>query len=342
MLKIVIVDDNETNLMFMKLLVKSIPDSAPVFFTSSLDALKFLQAEPVDLLIVDYMMPELDGIQLIERFRMHAHSVGVPIVMVTAYDERPVRAKAVAKGANDFLGKPVDMVEFNSRISNLLALRTAQNTLRDVNQWLAEEIIKATAKVRSREEEIIWRLTKAAEYRDECTGNHIMRIAKYSRIISAGISLPIHDQQMIYLASPMHDIGKVAIPDQILRKPGPLNDEERTVMQTHTTIGREILSDSEAELIMVAGVIALSHHERVDGQGYPHGVKGEAIPIAARVVAVADVFDALTQPRPYKEAWPLERAREELARMSGTHLETACVRALLAQWDAVTEIARLV
>ena len=210
------------------------------------------------------------------------------------------------------------------------------------NRWLAEEVAKATAVIYAREVELIHRLATAAEFRDPDTGAHLARMARYALVIAQGLGLGEAACDLLFKAAPMHDVGKLGIPDAILLKPGRLNPEEMIVMRGHSRIGHGILEGSSSELIRLGAEIALAHHEHWDGSGYPAGLAGEAIPLGGRIVAVADVFDALTTERPYKMAWTLEEARAQLAQEAGRHFDTRCVEAFLANWEEILAIrARL-
>jgi putative two-component system response regulator len=205
-------------------------------------------------------------------------------------------------------------------------------------EWLAAEVAQATAEIAAREKEAILRLSRAAEYRDPETGSHLLRMSNYTRLIAEQLGLSPDEQELLLEASPMHDIGKVGTPDQILLKPGRLTPEEFEIMKQHATIGYEILRDSVSPLLQCAAKLAMAHHEKFDGSGYPQALAGEAIPLHGRIVAVADVFDALTSERPYKKAWTLEAAVDFLKSNSGSHFDPACVEALLAVWPQVLEI----
>ncbi|MGE5476898.1 MAG: HD-GYP domain-containing protein [Bacteroidales bacterium] len=334
-----IVDDNDTNLMlFEQLALRIGPDVEVATFADPLVALEACRASVPDMIVVDYMMPGMDGHQYVQAVRKLPGMRDVPIVMVTAAAERSVRQKALELGVTDFLAKPVDPAEARVRFANLLALRRGHLQLRDRNRWLADEVRKATATVIEREQELILRLSKAAEFRDPETGAHIVRMARYSELIARRMGLEPEFCDLILKAAPMHDLGKLGIPDGILLKPGKLTEEEFSVMTKHPLIGHEILSNSDSQLIQLGAEIALSHHEKFDGTGYPNKLAGEAIPLSGRIVAVADVFDALTSERPYKAAWPVEKARALLEENSGSHFDPACVAAFLAEWDQVLRI----
>ncbi|MES2323338.1 MAG: HD domain-containing phosphohydrolase [Pseudomonadota bacterium] len=336
-MKVVIVDDTHINLVLMSRLMEKLEDVTTVAFQSAREALDWCRANPYDLLILDYMMPDINGLDFIGQLGQDAHA-RPPVLMVTASQDVEIRHRALENGANDFLIKPIDKVEFLARTRNMLALRGATKALHSRASWLASEVAKATADLRAREQETILLLCRASEYRDPETGAHIQRMAHYSCLIAAELGMTAEEQESILNAAPMHDIGKVGTPDHILLKPGRLNPDEMEVMRHHAVIGYNILKSSEATMLQLAAEIAYSHHERYDGTGYPNGLKGEAIPLAGRIVAVADVFDALTNVRPYKTAWSLEDARGFLSDNSGSHFDPRCVDALLRRWPAVLEI----
>lgn len=337
-MNVVIVDDTQINVTLMQALVNRIEGCKPICFTESATGLDWcLDCNP-DLVIVDYMMPAPDGIEFIRRLREKPDKLEVPILMVTADHEKEVRYRALETGANDFLTKPVDRVEFTSRVKNMLAIRRSHLALADRAAWLAAEVAKATAEIREREREAVFRLARAAEFRDPETGAHIQRMAHYSRLIAAGLGLDETQQELLLEAAPMHDVGKLGTPDMILLKPGKLTVEEFAVMKQHATIGWEILRGSAAPTLQVAAEIAHSHHEKFDGSGYPRGLSGEAIPLFGRIVAIADVFDALTSARPYKLAWEPDRAWQLIADGRGTHFDPRCADIFLARRDATLEI----
>jgi putative two-component system response regulator len=339
-MKILIVDDNQTNLMVLKALSARLDGNEVVTFAVPAEALAWCAETTPDLVLLDYMMPDIDGFEFLARFRALPGAQEVPVIMVTADGEMEVRYRALELGANDFLTKPVDKTEFLARMRNMLALRRSRMQLAERADWLAEEVRKATADIIQRERGSIFLLSKVAEYRDPETGAHILRMANYSRLIARRMGFAEAEVELLYDAAPMHDIGKVGIPDHILLKPGRLDPEEQVIMKQHARIGWEILTSApfENELFRVAASIALTHHEKFDGSGYPQGLKGEAIPILGRVVAVADVFDALTSARPYKAAWELDRARAYLRENAGLHFDPACVDAFEQAWDEVLEI----
>jgi len=337
-----IIDDQLTSRQILKQLVSTIEQNLTVHdFANPLEALSWTAKNPVDLVLVDYKMPEMNGVEFIRKFRMNPVSAHVPVIMVTSIEDRNVRYEALGAGATDFLMKPVDHHECRARCRNLLTQYQQYKIISDRSRWLERRVAEATSEIRMRERETLLRLARAGEYRDEETGNHIIRMAKYSRIIAEEIGLSREEAEVIEMAAPMHDIGKIGIRDDILLKPGKLTPEEFEIMKTHTLIGHDILKDSPSKFLQMGGIIALGHHEKFDGSGYPYGKKGEEIPIEARIVAVADVFDALVSERPYKNAWSTQAALEYMDSHRGRHFDPDALDAFKSQIDAVTKIQGL-
>jgi two-component system response regulator RpfG len=336
---VMIVDDQFTGRKILEELVYSIDRGLLAeSFADPRDALARAAERTPDLILTDYKMPEMDGVEFTRQIRAIPGCQDVPLVVVTVVEERRIRYEALEAGATDFLTRPIDHHECRARCRNLLTLRRQQQIIKDRARWLEQQVAVATSKIQVREQETLLRLAKAGEYRDDTTGNHILRMAKYSRLVASELGLSEGDCDEIELAAPMHDIGKIGIPDNILLKRGRLTDSEFRVMQTHTLNGYEMLRDSPSRYLQQGAVIALCHHERYDGTGYPHGLRGEAIPLPARIVAVADVFDALVSERPYKTAWRLADAFDYLREQDGRHFDPACVQAFLRREDAVREI----
>ena len=337
---VAIVDDTPLNLTLMEKLVSKVSGCESVCFADPLIGVDWCEQHEPDLIIVDYMMPGIDGLEFIRRIRALRDHDDLPILMVTANSERSTRYDALELGANDFLTKPIDPHEFKPRVRNMLKLREAHLATRDRAVQLAEAVRVATAEIHDRERETITRLARAAEFRDPETGAHIQRMAHYSALIAKCMSLGGNYTDEILQAAPMHDVGKLGIPDYILLKAGRLTAEEFTVMKRHPSIGYDILKDSSSSVVQMGAVIALSHHEKFDGSGYPNALHGNAIPLEGRIVAVADVFDALTSERPYKSAWPMERAIAFLREGRGTHFDPDCVDAFLRSWKEVVEVRK--
>jgi response regulator RpfG family c-di-GMP phosphodiesterase len=337
-MQVVVIDDAQVNLVLMSALLGKLPDCNATCFLSPSEALAHCLREDPDLIIVDYMMPDMDGIEFIQQFRATPGRTQTPLLMVTADHEREVRYRALESGANDFLTKPLDRIEFASRVKNMLSLRRGQVALANHARTLAEEVRRATAEIFERERETLNKLARAAEFRDPETGAHILRMAHFSALIAREMGLDEDMQQALLIAAPMHDVGKLGTPDHILLKPGRLDVSEFAIMKRHASIGYEILKDSASPYMQLAATIALSHHEKFDGSGYPQALAGEDIPLIGRIVAVADVFDALTSSRPYKVAWEIDRARNFLVEGRGAHFDPRCVDAMLGCWNEVLDI----
>lgn len=335
---IVIVDDDPTIIAILRDLVETMEMCRAVTFTSSAEALGWCKTNDHDLVLVDYMMPPPDGLDFICSFRKIEGKEEIPLIMITGDEERGIRHQALESGANDFLTKPFDVVEFRARMKNMLALRNRQKALSHCAFHLADEVRRATASLLRQEQETIFLLCRAAELRDPDTGAHLQRMSSYSRHIAANLGLGKEEQDLIFNAAPLHDIGKVAVPDVILQKRGELSAEEFTIIMRHTVLGHEILRESTSPVLRFGAEIALTHHEKYDGSGYPHRLAGVDIPLSGRIAAVADVFDALTSQRPYKGRWEAETAAEKIISMVGNHFDPGCVKAFLSGWDEVLAI----
>jgi len=338
---IVIVDDQLTSRRILAELVQRLEDDLSVqSFADPVEAIEWLEENPSDLILTDYKMPRLNGVEFTQQFRALPQCSDIPLVVITVVDDRTVRYKALEAGATDFLNKPFDHYECRARCRNLLTLRRQQRIIKDRAKWLERQVALATRELRTREEETLLRLAKAGEFRDADTGNHILRMAKYSQLIANALQLLPQLCEVIVLAAPMHDIGKIGVPDSVLLKRGELTALEREVMQNHTRMGYEILQGSPSKYLQMGAIIALRHHERFDGSGYPDGLLGEEIPLAARIVAVADVYDALTTVRPYKLAWTSDEAMAYLRERAGSHFDPNCIDAFLGHQDAIQAIRR--
>ncbi|MCP3870483.1 MAG: response regulator [Gammaproteobacteria bacterium] len=325
--------------MILEELVRSIDQDINVeSFSDPVIALRWAKENPHDLVITDYKMPHMDGVEFTHWLRQIPSCCDVPVVIITCVDDKSIRYKALEAGATDFLTKPIDHYECRARCRNLLQLRKQQGIIRDRAYWLEQEVFNKTNEVELREKETLKRLARAGEYRDEETGNHIARMAEYSQLIACELGLSKHECEVIRHAAPMHDIGKIGIPDQILLKGGKLNPLEFQTMQRHSMIGYEILKDSPSYYLKSGAIIALRHHERFNGKGYPNGLSGADIPIEAKVATVADVFDALQSERPYKKAWSLDRTLDYMRQQRGEHFDPDCTDAFFSQLDSILNI----
>jgi two-component system response regulator RpfG len=338
--KVLIIDDQTTGRTILQKIIQQIDDNLDVTaFGSPTAALDWVEDHDPDLIITDYRMPEINGVEFIRAIRQKPHCENVPIMMITVVSEKEVRYEALEAGATAFLTRPIDQIECRTSCRNLLKMHEQHLIIQDRADWLARQVEVATEQIIQREKETILRLARAGEYRDEGTGNHVIRMAKYSRQIAEALGQFSKEEcDDLEYAAPMHDIGKIGIPDGILLKPGKLNEYEWDIMMTHTTIGHAILSDSQSRYMQIGAIIALNHHERFDGKGYPNGLKGEEIPLIARVVAVADVFDALVSARPYKQAWESDEAVAYIQQQAGTHLDPECVDAFVSRLDEIHRI----
>lgn len=328
--RILIVDDQAANVRLIEDLLRQHGFRALLGETSPRVALeRFPEFQP-DLVVLDLHMPEVDGLTVLAEIqRITDPNTYLPVIVLTADITREAKRRALASGAKDFVTKPIDIVELTLRIRNLLETRFLHLELARNNQQLQDLVRERTRELEESRLEMLQRLARAVEYRDDETGDHTRRVGEMSARLAAALGLPADEVELIRLAAPLHDAGKIGIPDTILRKPGSLTAEEYAVIKTHTTIGAGLLADGRSRLIQFAEEIARSHHERWNGSGYPLGLKGEDIPLVGRIVAVADVYDALTHARPYKEAWPVERAIDQISTDAGRLFDPRVVEAFL-------------
>lgn len=334
--QVVVIDDEFTSRVILERVAQSIQKDIVVkTFGDPVTALSWIRDNRPDLVLVDYMMEGMTGLEAVKQMRQIASLEGVPIVVVTSVEDRDIRYQALEAGASDFINKPIDPYECRIRCRNMLYLRLQQKIILRHSLSLEQQIAEATKQIHFREEETLLRLAKAGEFRDTDTGNHVLRMARYSHLIAEKMGMSQEHCKLIELAAPMHDIGKIGIPDHILLKPGKLDPAEMDIMRTHPQIGYQILHGSPSKYLSLGAEIALTHHEKYNGSGYPNGTKGENIPVEARIVAVADVFDALTSERPYKKKWTNEAALEFLHTNSGSHFDPLCIKAFMEQLNQV-------
>jgi putative two-component system response regulator len=330
--RIFIVDDMPENIDLLETLLS---DAGYRDITSTTDPRKandLIRNENFDLLVLDLKMPYMNGFQVMEQLAKDLRDDYLPVLVLTGEMDREYRIRALQSGARDFVTKPFDGVEVLNRINNILEVRALYKAQKQQAEELDIQVRERTRELRQRNDElkmarleIIRRLGRAAEYRDNETGMHLIRMSKSCQSLALAAGLNETFAENLLRASPMHDIGKIGIPDGILLKPGRLNPEEWEVMKTHAAIGGDIIGDFDTDLMRMARTIALSHHEKWDGSGYPHALQGDAIPIEGLVAAICDVFDALTSDRPYKKAWPVDDAISYISGQAGSHFDPALV-----------------
>ncbi|MGH7510213.1 MAG: HD domain-containing phosphohydrolase [Gemmatimonadales bacterium] len=320
--RILIVDDEEPNIRVLERILAQSGYQLVESTTSPRTVGSLCAQWKPDLILLDLQMPDLDGIGVLRELRplIPADSY-LPILILTGDQSPDAKRKALSSGATDFLTKPFDMTEVLLRIRNLLEARSLHLRLQNHNQLLESRVRERTRALEKAQHEILDRLAGAGEFRDDETGQHTHRVGTMSAALARALGADARAVHLIGRAAPLHDLGKIGIPDRVLLKPGPFTAEDAAIMRTHTTIGAEILSGGESELILMAEQIALSHHERWDGTGYPERRAGTDIPWPARVVSVADVFDALSHDRPYRPAWPLDAVIREIEKVAGSQLD---------------------
>lgn len=336
--RILIVDDEPANLNLLDKLLRAEGYKSLVLLQDSRQVLEHYKAERPDLILLDINMPYLDGYQIMEQLKELDDPLLPPIVILTAQHSKEYLLKALKLGARDFITKPFDLLELLMRVRNLLEAQLAHKLVYSQKEVLEEMVQKRTAELHATRLQIVQRLGMAAEYRDEETGNHILRMSHISELLARCVGWSETDCDLILNASPMHDIGKIGIPDAILLKPGKFEPEEWEIMKSHAEIGAKLLEGDDSSLLCMAREIALSHHEKWDGSGYPNGLAGENIPQSGRIAALADVFDALTSVRPYKKAWSVDEAVNFVKENSGKHFDPDLVEIFVHNLPKILEI----
>ncbi|VVM43084.1 Cyclic di-GMP phosphodiesterase response regulator RpfG [Pseudomonas fluorescens] len=336
--KIIIIDDVATNLRLLDSCLRAFGLQNITTFSNPAEGLDWLLSNHWDLVLLDLDMPAPDGFEILERLKERDRTES-PIIIVTALNDPKNRRKGLERGANDFVSKPIDLPEVLLRVRSCLELAQAARLLRDANNELERKVVLRTAQLASSYKAIIGSLSRAASYRDNDTGSHISRIGQSAAMLAKAIGMPPQWCELIRMAAPMHDVGKIGIEDAILQKPGALTPAEREVMQEHARIGYEILHDLNGSPVTdLAAEIALAHHERWDGTGYPNGLEGENIPLSARIVAICDVYDALRMTRPYKAAWDVERSRQFIIEQSGKQFDPLLVDLFCSLFDELEQL----
>ncbi|MBN2706023.1 MAG: response regulator [Deltaproteobacteria bacterium] len=341
--KILVVDDDVYNRRVLQGMLEKLGHH-PVMAENAMTALRLLDRS-FDLVLADVMMPKINGFEMVRMIRNNPATRDIPVIMVTTLSDKAERLQAVEVGANDFIAKPVDMMELKIRSASMLKqkaqqdeLYTYQTSLEKMVEARTVELRQALINLDNSHVETIQHLSAAAEYKDDDTAMHLRRMSNYAALIAEKLGLEKSVIHCIRISSPMHDIGKIGIPDHILLKPGKLSDTEWQTMKTHTEIGGMILKSATSTYMVMGTEIALSHHEKWDGSGYPSGLAGEAIPLTGRIAAVADVFDALTSRRPYKEAFSIEKSIKIMQEGRGSHFDPRILDVFLQQLETVVKI----
>ncbi len=328
--KILIVDDNVLNIHVLKKILNSEGFFNITSTTDSLQAVSLYKELHPDLVLLDYNMPNKNGIEVILELALLDSKSYLPVLMLTAEEDNAIKSKALQSGAKDFLRKPYDTVEVILRSRNIIEVRLLYKNILNENFSLEEQIQERTKELRDTRLDVVQRLARVAEYHDKYSGAHIIRMSRYCMALAKSYGLSNFQSELIFATASLHDIGKIAIPDSVLLKPGKLNPEEFDIMKTHTVVGSQILAGSDSVFLKTASVIAQSHHERWDGSGYPHNLKGEDIPLPGRICGLCDVFDALTSERPYKTAWEFKDAVNTILDYKGTHFDPKLVDAFIS------------
>ncbi|MGP0594159.1 HD domain-containing phosphohydrolase [Nitrospira sp. T9] len=337
---ILIVDDQMTNIMFLESILKNGGYTQVHSTQDPTQVIPLFKELDPDLICLDIRMPELNGFQVMGQLQIiHKHGF-LPILVLTSEEDRETRLRALESGAKDFLPKPFDRVEVLMRIRNLLEASLLNKTVSQQNDILEETVRIRTKELKDTQLEVVHRLARAAEHRDNETGAHIIRMAHFAVALGRAAGMSEDECDVLFHATPMHDVGKLGIPDRILLKPGKLDHEEFETMKQHTVIGAKLLSSSQSPILQMGEVIALTHHEKWDGSGYPNRIAGEDIPIVGRICAIADVFDALSSKRCYKDPWPLEKTLKEIHPLIGKQFDPHLVDLFYELMPVITDIQR--
>jgi len=327
--KILIIDDQKLHLGLLKDIIRKAGYTNIEATTDPQEGIELYRDFKPDILLLDLVMPKIDGFSVMAQLKEIIKNEAMPILALSPEKGQDIRLKALEAGATDFISKPYEGIEVLVRIRNIIAGHLLHNQVKNQNRILEEKVQERTKELRTTRLDIIRRLARAAEFRDEDTGIHIVRMSKLCAKVGKAMGLDDYQCDLLLNASPLHDIGKLGIPDNVLLKPGKLDPSEWEIMKKHAAIGAELLSGSNSDLMEMAEIIALTHHEKWDGTGYPQGLKGEEIPLVGRITAICDVFDALLSKRPYKKAWTFEEVIVEIKAASGKHFDPEVTEAFL-------------
>jgi putative two-component system response regulator len=336
--RILVVDDEPANLKLMDRMLRAQGYANLQLIADPREVVKHYQEDTSSLILLDINMPHLDGFAVLEQLQALNDPLLPPVVMLTAQSDREFLLRALSSGARDYITKPFDRAELMMRVRNQLEVHLSKRLLHEQNTVLEERVRLRTEELSRTRLQVVRRLGLAAEYRDEETGEHILRMSKSCALIAREMGWNDAECELMLLASPMHDIGKIGIPDRVLLKPGKFEPDEWEIMKTHVTIGARMLEGDDSDLMRLAQDIALTHHEKWDGTGYPYGTAGEAIPLSGRIAAISDVFDALTSPRSYKRAWSIDEAIALIKENRGKHFDPAVVDAFFKVLPDILEV----
>ena len=357
---VMIIDDEKLNIEVVKEYLKEVGFENFLSTTHAPSAVEMLRNHQPDIVLLDINMPEVSGLEILSEMRQDPILKMIPALVLTAANDPRIKLQALRLGASDFLAKPVDPSEMTLRVENVLAVKAYQDHLAEYSERLERQVRIRTDELERSRQEAIHCLARAGEYRDDDTGHHVTRVGRYSGLIAAELGFPPSAVELLEQAAQLHDVGKIGVPDAILHKPGkldpkeyeimqrhcgigrriinPLSHEESVRLRSHTSIGLQIMGSTHSPVLRIAAVIAASHHEKWDGSGYPLGLSGESIPLEGRIVAVADVFDALSSARPYKEAFPLPKCIEILTEGRGKHFDPVVLDAFLRRQEEAARI----
>ncbi len=336
--RILIVDDQKLHGLYLKKVLAEEGFENVEYSNDPLKVLQLVRDFHPEIIVLDLFMPHLDGFQIMEQLAEFRKDHYLPVLALSSEKSSDVRLRALQSGATDFLNKPYENMEIIFRIRNMIEMRTLHMEVKNQNKILESKVQDRTKELRDTQLDIIRRLAQAAEFRDSDTGMHIIRMSQYCQKFGVAMGMSLPECDLLLHASPLHDIGKIGIPDAILLKPGRLTEEEYEIMKTHTVIGAKLLAGSNSPVMKMAQIIAMTHHEKWDGSGYPKQLKGDEIPPEGQIVSICDVFDALTSDRPYKQAWTSDVAVEEIVRMKSKHFSPIIVDRFLEVLPLIEDI----
>ncbi|MFA5260485.1 MAG: HD domain-containing phosphohydrolase [Candidatus Omnitrophota bacterium] len=338
--RILIVDDQKLHGLYLKKILAEEGFKNVEYSNDPLKVLGLVRDFQPEIIVLDIFMPHLDGFQIMEQLAEFRKDNYLPILALSAEKSSDIRLRALQSGSTDFLNKPYENMEIIFRIRNMIEMRSLHMEVKSQNKILESKVQERTKELRETQLDIIRRLAQAAEFRDSDTGMHIIRMSQYCQKFGVAMGMSLPECDLLLHASPLHDIGKLGIPDSILLKPGRLTQDEYEIMKTHTVIGAKLLAGSSSPVMKMAQIICITHHEKWDGTGYPKQLRGDEIPPIGQICSICDVFDALTSDRPYKQAWPIDAAVEEIGHMKETHFSPIIVDRFLEILPLIEDIRK--